>query len=178
MAAAPRTPRPELKAQTLARATARAARSRWGLGAAAGLLLALTGAGLLWRRVQRLETRLAAARDTLALVRTPGTRVVSARVRVGERIGLLTVFSDTASDRMLVTCRNFPANAPGQTYQMWFVTDRGMRSAGLMNMDDDYPMVTVVRVPEETRVIGFAMSVEPRGGSATPHGPMLFDVKL
>jgi anti-sigma-K factor RskA len=178
MSVEPRVPRPELKARVLARALAARPARRWPLAAAAGIVIALAVSGLLWRRVRRLETGLAAARDTLDLVRSPGSPVVAIPVSFGSRTGLLTVFSDTASDRLLVTCRDFPENAPGQTYQMWFVTDHGMRSAGLMNIEEDYPMVTVVNVPDEMRVTGFAMSVEPRGGSPQPHGRMLFHVNL
>lgn len=178
MSVEPRTPRPELRERILARALAARSPRRWPLAAAAGLLLALAASGLLWRRVGRLETSLAAARDTLDLMRQPGGRVVAIPIAFGSRAGELTVFTDTASHRLLITCHDFPPNAPGQTYQLWYVTDTGMRSAGLMTMDEDYPMVLALDMPQADRVTGFAMSVEPRSGSTTPQGPMLFHVRL
>jgi anti-sigma-K factor RskA len=179
MSVEPRTPRPELKARVLGRAFAATRPRRWPLAVAAGLVLALAASGVLWRRVTRLETRLAATRDTLDLVREPGSRAMSIPVVIGSRAGVLSVFADSSAERVVIACHNFPANAPDQTYQMWFVTDRGMRNAGLMTMEEDYPMVMTLEPPEEgERVTGLAMSVEPRSGSTTPQGPMVFHVGL
>jgi anti-sigma-K factor RskA len=179
MSAEPRTPRAELKERILARAFAAQGPRRWPLAAAAGFLLALAVSGLLWRQVNRLGSQLAATRDTLDLIREPGSRAMSIPVVIGSRSAILSVFADSASERLVIACHNFPANAPNQTYQLWFVTPLGMRNAGLMTMDEDYPMVMTLEIPEEGgEVTGFAMSLEPRNGSATPQGPMLFHVNL
>ena len=176
----PRTPRPELKGRVLARALAtRPVATAWGLAAAAVLALALVGSGLLWRRTTLLEQRLAATRDTLDLLRRPGTRVIAIPVVVGSRTGELTIFADTVSHRWLVTCHNMAPNAPGQAYQLWFVTERGMRTAALMLMERDIPMMVALDMPSGAgKVMGVAMSVEAREGSAEPKGPMLFHVDL
>ncbi len=180
MDAAPRTPRPELKARIVSRALAvRPSTPWWALAAAAGLALSLVGSGLLWRRAARVEQRLAATRDTLDLLRRPGTRVIPIPVVMGSRIGELTIFADTVSNRWLVTCHNLAPNAPGQAYQLWFVTERGMRMAAVMPMDRDTPMVIALDMPSGAgKVMGVAMSVEVREGSAEPKGPMLFHVDL
>jgi anti-sigma-K factor RskA len=179
MAAPPRTPRPELKSRVLARATADARGATWRLAAAAILLVALGGTGLLWRHVARLSATLAATRDTLGLLRRPGTRLVAIPVVTGGRAGELMIFDDTLSHRWLVTCHGLSPNAPGQAYQLWFVTDQGMRSAAVMPMDRPAPMVMALDMPPGTaRVMGVAMSVEPRAGSVEPKGPMLFHVDL
>jgi anti-sigma-K factor RskA len=177
MAADPRSPRPELKPLVLARAFAARRPWRWPLAAAAGIVAALVVSGLLWRRAARLQHLLVATRDTLDLMRQPGSRVVSIPVVIGSRAGELTAFVDSASHRLLVSCHDFPANAPNQTYQLWFVTDRGMRSAGLMTMDVGHPMIMALEMPRQG-VTGLAMSVEPRGGSPAPQGPMVFHVNL
>ena len=180
MGATPRTPRPELKARVLGRARATRRRSpAWALAAAALLALSLAGSGLLWRRAARLEGRLTATRDTLNLLRQPGTRVIAIPVVLGSRSGELTIFADSSTHRWLVTCHNLAPNAPGQAYQLWFVTERGMRPAAVMPMDGDAPMVVALDMPSGAgRVMGVAMSVEVRAGSAQPKGPMLFHVDL
>jgi hypothetical protein len=180
MSSAPRAPRPELKARVLERAfSARPGMPWWGLAAAALLPLALLGSGLLWRHATRLEQGLAATRDTLDLLRNPGTRVIPIPVVVGSRTGELTIFADTVSHRWLVTCHNLAPNAPGQAYQLWFVTEQGMRMAAVMPMDGDVPMVMALDMPSGAgKVMGVAMSVEVREGSAEPKGPMLFHVDL
>jgi anti-sigma-K factor RskA len=52
-----------------------------------------------------------------------------------------------------------------------------MDPAGLMTMETDHPMVMALKMPP-SGVTGFAMSVEPRGGSQVPQGPMVFHVNL
>jgi hypothetical protein len=48
-----------------------------------------------------------------------------------------------------------------------------------MPMDRPAPMVIVLDIPQGVgKVIGVAMSLEPRAGSAQPKGPMLFQVGL
>jgi anti-sigma-K factor RskA len=180
MAAAPRSPRPELKERILARAYAASPRPLvWPLAAAALLLVGLAGGGLLWHRVTRLQSDLAAARDTLGFLRQPGSRVIAVPVVTAGRPGRLTIFADSLSGLWLLTCHNFTPNAPGEAYQLWFVTEQGMRPAALMAMDQPTPMVLAFDTPEGMgRITGMAMSVESRAGSAAPKGPMLFHVDL
>jgi hypothetical protein len=48
-----------------------------------------------------------------------------------------------------------------------------------MDPGDAAVMTMVFEVPGDAgRVTGAAMSIEPRGGSAQPQGPMVFGVKL
>ncbi|MGH7614852.1 MAG: anti-sigma factor [Gemmatimonadales bacterium] len=179
MTPAPRAPRPELKQRVLERALAARPWSPWAIAAAAVLVLAVGASGVLWRRGTRLEERLTATRDTLDLLRGPGTRVVTIPVATGTRVGVLTIFADTVAHRWLVTCHNFAPNAPDQAYQLWFVTERGMRSAALMVMDHDAPMIAALDMPSDAgTVMGVAMSVEGKSGSREPSGPMLFHVDL
>ena len=180
MAATPRPPRPELKARVLARAfAARPRPALWPLAAAAVLLVALGGGVLAWRRVAALQTELAAARDTLGLLRQPGTRALAVQVVTQGRPGELTIFADSVTHRLLVTCHNLTPNAPDQAYQLWFVTEQGVETAALMPMDSSNPMVLAFDMPRGAgKVTGLAMSVEPRAGSAQPKGPMVFQVDL
>ena len=179
MTAAPRPPRAEIKARVMGRALAARRQPPWALAAAAALVLAVAGSGLLWRRVGRLQSSLEATRDTLGLLRSPGSRVVVIPVTVAERAGAVTMFVDSVSHRWLVVCHNLAPNAPGQTYQLWFVTDRGMRRAALMPMEHDRPMLMALSMPADSaKVMGAAMSIEPREGSTEPKGPMVFHVDL
>lgn len=179
MAAAPRTPRPELKDRVLERAQ-RSRPARWPLLLAAAVLLgALTGGGVLWHRAGRLAVDLAAARDTLNLLRQPGGRVLMIPVTTSGRTGAMTIYADSLTRRWLVTCHHFAPNLPGQAYQLWFLTGSGPRPAAVMAMDRDTPMVMTLEVPSGLgTVTGLAMSVEPRGGSPAPTGSLVFHVDL
>ena len=91
----------------------------------------------------------------------------------------LTLFADTATGRWYVACENLAPNQRDETYQLWFATEAGMVTAAVMPMQDSRPMWMTLEVPAGVaRVTGAAMSIEPRRGSATPTGPMVFQVKI
>lgn len=178
MAAAPHAPRPELKDRVLRRAQS-ARRLTWSLLAAAALLGVLAGGGLLWHRATRLERDLAAARDTLDLLRQPGGHVLMIPVLTAGHPGAMTIYADSLTRRWLVTCHHLTPNQPGQAYQLWFLKGSEARPAAVMPMDRDVPMVMALDVPAGLgHVTGLAMSVEPRAGSAEPTGALLFRVNL
>lgn len=178
MVAPPQMPRPELKDRVLHRAQA-PRRMRWSMLAAAALVGAALGGGLLWQRANRIAGDLAAARDTLDLLRQPGGRVYMIPVTTAGRPGAMTIYADSLTRRWLVTCHHLAPNTPGQAYQLWFLTGTGARPAALMPMDRDVPMVMTLQVPPEVgKVTGVAMSVEPRGGSPAPTTNLVFRVDL
>ncbi|HYT83500.1 MAG TPA: anti-sigma factor [Gemmatimonadales bacterium] len=185
MAADPRAPPPELKARVLARALA-GPRRRWWLAAAAVLVLAVGGAYWSYRTVttlraerDRLAGVVASLRDSLALVNSASAKVVWIPVTTGGRVGGVTIFADSLRHRWLVRCDGLTRNAPDQAYQIWFVTEEGMKSAALMAMDHERPMVMALDMPPNGgKVMGAAMTIEPRAGSTEPHGPFVFHRSL
>src|SRR5207302_7334109 len=123
----------------------------------------------------RLARAVLSLQDTLALVRSPDAKVVWVPVTTGGRVGGVTIFADTTRHRWLVRCDGLAPNEPDQAYQIWFITDKGMRTAAIMPMDQDRPMVMALEMPTgDAHVIGAAMTIEPREGSAEPRGPMVF----
>ena len=183
MLAPPRTPRPELKERVLARALAR---RRWrGSLAAAALITLAIGGGAWW--AYRTIATLTAERDGLAgrvraledtvstFIHAPTTQVIQIPVSTGGRVGSVTIFADSVRRRWLVRCDGLAPNARDQAYQLWFITDKGMATAAVMPMDQDEPMVMGLETPgADQRVMGAAMSIEPRAGSASPTGPLVF----
>jgi len=183
MLAPPRTPRPELKERVLARALAR---RRWrGSLAAAALITLAIGGGAWWayRTIDTLTTerdglaaRVRALEDTVStFIHAPTTQVIQIPVSTGGRVGSVTIFADSVRRRWLVRCDGLAPNARDQAYQLWFITDKGMATAAVMPMDQDEPMVMGLETPgADQRVMGAAMSIEPRAGSASPTGPLVF----
>ena len=188
MAARPRAPRPELKAQVLARARERRGGRRLSvrLAAAAGLLLVAGGGAWSYRTLTALQAErdrlladLQGARDSLAYVVGTTSRVIQIPVSTNGRVGAVTIFADSTKHRWLVRCEGLAPNQPDQSYQLWFITDKGMKSAAVMAMDTDSPMVLALDMPQDSsRVMGAAMSIEARQGSAEPKGPMVFQLNL
>jgi len=184
MLAFPRTPRPELKGRVLARALAQ--RRRWGGPLAAAALITLAIGGGAWWAYGTIDT-LTAERDGLAgrvraledtvstFIHAPTTQVIQIPVSTGGRVGSVTIFADSVRRRWLVRCDGLAPNARDQAYQLWFITDKGMATAAVMPMDQDEPMVMGLETPgADQRVMGAAMSIEPRAGSASPTGPLVF----
>jgi hypothetical protein len=190
MSAPPRAPRPELKAQVLGRASQGRGGRRYGpspwLAAAAVLLVVAGGASWAYRRLRALEgerarlvAELRGARDSLSYIVGSTSRVIQIPVSTNGRVGAVTIFADSAKHRWLVRCEGLAPNARGQSYQLWFLTDKGVRSAAVMAMETDTPMVLVLDMPgDSSHVMGAAMSIEVRQGSAEPKGPMVFHLNL
>jgi hypothetical protein len=182
MLAASRNPRPDLKGRVLARALA--PRRRWGGPLAAAALITLAVGGGAWWAYRTIDAltaeravlaaRVQALEDTVAtFIHGPATRLIQIPVSTGGRVGSVTIFADSARHRWLVRCDGLAPNAQDQAYQLWFITERGMSTAAVMPMDEDRPMVMALEMPPGG-VLGAAMSIEPRAGSASPSGPMVF----
>jgi hypothetical protein len=177
-----RTPRPELKGRVLERALA--PRRRWPLAVAAVFALAVVGAGwwayrtigALTAERDELASRVTAYEDTLTtFIHGSATQLIQIPVSTGGRVGAVTIFADSARHRWLVRCDGLAPNARDQAYELWFITETGMLTAAVMPMDQDRPMVMALDMPRTGgRVMGAAMSIEPRAGSTTPSGPMVF----
>src|SRR5436309_2931567 len=145
----------------------------WALAAAALLVVLAGGGGAYWasRTIRGLSaerdtlaTRLAALEDTVnSFLHGTATRLVQVSVSTGGRLGAVTIFADEARHRWLVRCDGLAPNEPDQAYQLWFITDKGMKTAAVMPMDQDRPMV---------------MALNMRAGSAEPRGPMVFHLLL
>jgi anti-sigma-K factor RskA len=182
MLAPPRTPRPELKGRVLERALR--PRRRWPLAVAALFVVAAGIAG--WWAYRTIDTlaeeraqlaaRVAALEDTVStFIHGAGTELLQIPVSTGGRVGSVTIFADRVRHRWLVRCDGLAPNASDQAYQLWFITDAGMVTAAVMPMDQDRPMVMALEMPRSgARVLGAAMSIEPRAGSTSPSGPVVF----
>src|SRR5207245_904887 len=116
----------------------------------------------------------AALEDTVSsFIHDPATRLIQVPVSTGGRVGSVTIFADSVRHRWLVRCDGLAPNARDQAYQLWFVTDQGMRPAAVMPMDRDQPMVLGLPLPQPGEAVtGAARSTEPRAGSLSPSGPM------
>ena len=181
MAVAPVPPRPGFTGRVLREVTGGPpARRRWIAPAiaAAGVALAVGTWVLESDHVQRLERELAAARDTLGLLRR-ANRIMQATIEMQGHTGGIVVFADEATHRWRVTVHGLPAAGPDQRYVFWFVTGEGMVRGPEVPVELERPATMTLEMPPGAQLVkGCALTVEPMHGDSTPRGPELAHLEL
>lgn len=181
MAVTPVAPRPGFTGRVLAEVTGGPApRRRWVVPAiaAAGIALAVGTWVVEGDRVRRLEGELAAARDTLGLLRR-ANRIMQATIEMQGHTGGIVVFADDVTHRWQVTVHGLPAPGAGQRYVFWFVTGDGMVRGPEVPVDLHRPATMTLEMPPGARLIkGCALTMEPMHGDSIPRGAELAHLEL
>ncbi|MGH7560979.1 MAG: anti-sigma factor [Gemmatimonadales bacterium] len=177
---------PRTRARPEARATSRNVVTRLlGLGLAASLLLAAA----LFLRVRSIGERLARADSTAAdLGRRLAGRdaTLNAILEPGVQLTTLTatgqapvvqVFWDRPRNRAVLHAFRLPPAPAGRTYQLWLMRKSAspIPSRLFDTEADGHALAENIEVPAGESIVGFAISVEPAGGSSQPTtSPILF----
>jgi hypothetical protein len=185
---------PELPGRVAASATA-PSRGPWLLAAAA--LVAAVGLGLFAAyfrselaaatvRHARIESDLRAesesartALDDLRrrfdLMTAPATTIYPLRCPTGHGPAAgarVYVYVTPDGRRWAVAAHGLSAEPAGSDYQVWFLVGEQPLSAGCFNLRDGKPVVSMALAPP-ANATGAAVSIEPRGGSPRPTGPVV-----
>jgi hypothetical protein len=180
MAVAPVPPRPGFTRRVLREVTGGPPRRRWlaPAVAAAGVALAVGTWAVESDQARRLERELAAARDTLGLLRR-ANRIMQATIEMHGHVGGIVVFADEVTHRWRVTVHGLPAAPTGQRYVFWFVTGEGMVRGPVVPVELERPATMTLEMPPGARLVkGCALTVEPMHGDSTPKGPELAHLEL
>lgn len=79
------------------------------------------------------------------------------------------VFVSQNHQTVVVVVKDLPPLKPGQTYQVWVITEAGPQPSLVFGINPSGWGTTTLSVPtEQTNFTGFGISVEPEGGSQTP----------
>lgn len=182
----------ELKQEIMRRLPARKTKSNiiplssWLPYALAACLMLLAACQV--RQNDALNHELAAARETMRTwqwqVGENAERQAFAHLRVAPleakdpayASARLIVAWNTRLCQGVVTVQNLPPAPAGQDYQLWVLDphEPAPVSAGLLTTDDSSRNFAVHSLSTENP--GFAVSLEPAGGSPAPTGPILFAV--
>lgn len=122
---------------------------------------------------QALQTRLKEYETTMdmmkspymAVIKMPGSNVPTSP----DSNSLATVYWDTRSRDVYLMINNLPATQQSQQYQLWAIVDGKPVDAGLIDSTDKSTMHRMKNIP---RAQVFAITLEKKGGSTTPQGPM------
>jgi hypothetical protein len=168
---------------------------RWGwpLAAAASLAAAAFLGTVAVRRGNQLTTvvaqrdsiisahlvQLAAARDTLSVLRS-ADRILQTSIEMNGRQGGMLIFADETSHRWKVVVHGIPSAPQGERYTFWFITADGMVRGAELECDERTPGVVTLDMPPGARLIrGGALTVEPMDGDpAVPRGRELAHLEM
>lgn len=147
-----------------------------------GEIVALTEQNrLLSARIDEQGRTLAGLRETLdaqtqVLRLVGGPRVLSASLAPqGEGAATGRVLLDAASGNAALVLSGLSPAPPGKTYELWAI--RGKKPpepAGLVTVDAERGAAfSIPTLDAPKQVTAFAVSIEPRGGSSAPTGPIV-----
>lgn len=132
-----------------------------------------------------VQARLASLQSEYGAMRRSATILAASDVRRVDLEGQPSAAGASAhafwspSRGLVFAATGLPALPPGRVYQLWFVADTAPVSAGLMTPDDTGVATTVAPPPGAgTRVVAFAVTLEPAGGVPAPTTTPLLVGKL
>lgn len=178
----PVTPRPDFTRQVVTEITSQRPRSQWMkmlVLAAAVLILAVSATWIATQgRISTLERNLAAARDTLSVLRAE--RILQASIEMDGKKGGMLIFDDETSHRWKVVVHGLPAPPPGESYTFWFITADGMVWGAKVVCDERNPAVLTLDMPQGALGIrGGALTIEPTPArSSAPQGKELAHLEM
>jgi len=164
-------------------------RRGWGYGesalAAAAVILAVTTATM-WkaaqtlrlqldqrqRQIADLSQQLADEKQWASVLAAPNAEAASfALTPAGAKELKARAIYDPRSRRAVIVFDNFGAPS-GRDYQLWALRGQGVASLGLIKADaNGHAVLRLENVGDPKELAGFAVSLEPTGGSPNPNAP-------
>ncbi|MHB1329297.1 MAG: anti-sigma factor [Gemmatimonadales bacterium] len=150
----------------------------WGLAAAALLLVSLGLGGQVWRLQQLVAARdtvvaetartLADRQATIDALLDPGVRLTTL-VAPGERPPVVQVFHNRRGRTVLLHATELPTAPDGRVYQLWLMPREGNPIPSVTFNTDSAgrQLIASITIPA-AEIAGFALSIEPAGGSTQP----------
>jgi anti-sigma-K factor RskA len=117
-------------------------------------------------RLDTYESTLAMLRDPdMTVIKMPGTNVPTSP----DSNSVATVYWNTRSKDVYLMVNNLPHPPSDQQYQLWAIVDGQPIDAGVFEVQNAAGLLRMKNMP---RAQVFAVTLEKRGGSTTPQGPM------
>jgi len=115
-------------------------------------------------KLQDYEAMLNMMKDTsMAIVSMPATPDAPV---VGSRT---TVYWNTSTKDVYLLVNNLPKPVPDKQYQLWAIVDGKPVDAGIFEIKDGISLMKMKNIPQAQ---AFAITLEPKGGSASPTMPI------
>ncbi|MFC3996129.1 anti-sigma factor domain-containing protein [Nocardiopsis sediminis] len=148
------------------------ARLPWVLAAAALLIAVALGGTSVSMGMRMSEMRTHSAEVEALLAASDAQMRAS---QVGRSDARATVVASQRNDAVMIVVEGLPPAPSGRAYQMWYVDDDGMRSAGMLQESGDGMLAGMADGLGSAREIG--ITLEPESGMPEPTGdPMKVEV--
>jgi anti-sigma-K factor RskA len=150
-----------------------------GIGLAATLLLSVGlffQTGALRRTLADREEQLARRERTLNALLEPGVQLTTLTA-TGDAPPIVQVFWNRPGKTLVLNTFRLQPVPAGRVYQLWLMPKNGkpIPSITFNTESTGHQLVEAVSVPSDTELGGFALTVEPEGGSPQPtSAPILF----
>lgn len=121
----------------------------------------------LMRLVDSNRVRLTQLQSQVALLSAPGMKSIELKGMDVAPDAKAMAYANTSTGEVYLEIMNLPAAPDGMQYQFWGIVDGKPVGAGMIPLDDTtgiHPMTTV------PNAVAYAISLEPKGGSAQPTG--------
>jgi anti-sigma-K factor RskA len=127
------------------------------------------------KKIAELQTELQQKQDILAVLQAESVEVVIlTAVTPGSAVSG-KIFWDPIKHNAVIQTANFAAEPEGKQYQLWVLKEKKYVSAGVFDVTAEKSR-TLKAMPlpvhEKQAVEGFALTLEPKGGSPEPTGPI------
>lgn len=145
---------------------------RWLGAAAAALFLAAAALGG-WavslaneqqRTEQQMQALAAEHAEVMALLMAPDSKVIPGRMPDG---AVVTVAMSTRTGKGAVITQDLPQLAEGQAYELWLISDKGAKPAGMVPAGGESG-TKMTMLPDVAGATHLGITVEPAGGSPQP----------
>jgi anti-sigma-K factor RskA len=116
-------------------------------------------------QLQQVNQIYADSKNQLAIIRDENTRSIALLSTKPDQQFFARVYWNSRSKKSFIDVTTLPAPDKSQQYQLWALVDGKPVDAGVFNVDS----LTIQQVKDVERADAWAVTLEPAGGSASPH---------
>ncbi len=123
---------------------------------------------------QRLQNQLAQTNSQLeevkseaAALKNPDVKMASLKGTPVSPASYVTVYWDTTNKDVYLMINNLPKPASDKQYQLWALLDGKPVDLGMLQMNEE-KLIPMVKMKNVQNAQAFAITLEPKGGSANP----------
>jgi anti-sigma-K factor RskA len=132
--------------------------------------------GDLEKKLSDLQAQVQQQQEIVGIFQARNVDMVALMSGDGKSEGFGKIFWDPEKRRAVLQVVNLQAEPADKQYQLWLMKDKKLLSAGAFDVTRDKANAfTVMTLPvgEKRDIEGFAVTLEPRGGSTQPSGAIV-----